>query len=118
MNVLILGGYGVFGGRLAGLLAKDGHTVKIAGRSFDKARTFASRIGASPLELDGSDSNALSGALDGMDVVIDASGPFQTYREDPYSIARAAMASGCHYLDLSDDAAFTAGIAALDAEAK
>lgn len=33
MKVVILGGYGVFGSRLANLLVRDGHQVWLAGRS-------------------------------------------------------------------------------------
>ena len=50
--------------------------------------------------------------------MIDAAGPFQTYGEDPYRVARAAVRAGCHSLDLADDAGFVAGIARLDAEAR
>ncbi|MFV0409911.1 MAG: NAD-dependent epimerase/dehydratase family protein [Paracoccus sp. (in: a-proteobacteria)] len=32
MKVLVIGGYGVFGSRLARLLLRDGHRVTIAGR--------------------------------------------------------------------------------------
>ncbi|MEM9344450.1 MAG: saccharopine dehydrogenase NADP-binding domain-containing protein, partial [Pseudomonadota bacterium] len=120
MNVLILGGYGVFGGRLARLLVEDGHTVTVAGRNGQKARGFATEIGANPLQLDSTDADALAAALNTTEVVIDAAGPFQGYDDDPYRVPRAAIAKGRHYLDLSDDAGFTSGISTLhgDAEAK
>jgi hypothetical protein len=47
--------------------------------------------------------------------VVDAVGPFQGA---DYGIARAAIAAGCHYLDIADATLFVAGIAALDAEAR
>ena len=37
---------------------------------------------------------------------------------DPYALPRICLRAGVDYLDLSDDAGFTAGIAALDAEAQ
>ncbi len=47
------------------------------------------------------------------DLVVDASGPFQAYGENPYRVVEAAIALGIHYLDLSDGAEFVRGIAAL-----
>ena len=43
--------------------------------------------------------------------------PFQTYIDDPYLIPRMCLDRGVDYLDLSDDAGFTAGLATLDQEA-
>jgi saccharopine dehydrogenase-like NADP-dependent oxidoreductase len=48
-------------------------------------------------------------------VLINASGPFQA---QSYDLARAAIAAGCHYIDLADDRAFVTGISVLDAEAR
>lgn len=51
MKVLFLGGYGVFGGRLAQLLAEErGWELPIAGRDEGKARRFSEEIwgGATP----------------------------------------------------------------------
>lgn len=116
MKVLILGGYGVFGGRLARLLLRDAVEVVIAGRSLAKAEGFARAHGGAALALDKGDVAALKAALAQVDVVVDAVGPFQGYGD--YAVAEAAIAAGCHYLDLSDDAGFTAGISALDAAAQ
>ena len=55
-------------------------------------------------------------------IVIDSSGPFQSYGQkgdaDPYRVIRAAMAVGANYLDLADASAFVAGVGALDQTAK
>jgi hypothetical protein len=48
-------------------------------------------------------------------LVVHTSGPFQ---EQPYHVARAAIAVGAHYLDLADARAFVAGITCLDAAAR
>ncbi len=52
MRVLIVGGYGVFGGRLARLLLKDGVNVIVAGRDLQKARAVTSRFGGHALRVD------------------------------------------------------------------
>lgn len=117
MKVVILGGYGVFGSRLAELLRRDGHAVWVAGRRIDAARRIATPIGASLLEID------LTGDLSplwaiGPDVAIDAAGPFQSYGDDPYRIARACIEQNVDYLDLADDAGFVAGVSSLDEAAR
>jgi saccharopine dehydrogenase-like NADP-dependent oxidoreductase len=117
VKVVILGGYGVFGSRLARLLRRDGHEVWLAGRNPDNARSAAEPIGARPLEVDLTADLAPVFAP-APDVVIDAAGPFQSYEDDPYRIARRCIAEGADYLDLSDDAGFTAGIAVLDGAAR
>lgn len=44
MKVLVVGGYGVFGGRLVELLAERGElTVFVAGRSLENASVFCRR---------------------------------------------------------------------------
>jgi NAD(P)-dependent dehydrogenase (short-subunit alcohol dehydrogenase family) len=117
MKVVILGGYGVFGSRLAELLVRDGRTVWIAGRSLEKARACASRLGAHALAVDRD--GDLAPILDASpDVVVDAAGPFQAYGEDPHRLARFCLEQGVGYLDLADDAAFTAGVTALDGLAR
>jgi saccharopine dehydrogenase-like NADP-dependent oxidoreductase len=122
MKVLILGGYGVFGGRLAQLLRGDpGLTLIIAGRDGVRARAFCDGLGgpaeAVPLTLDRAD---IARALQEHrpDLVVDASGPFQAYGDRPYLVPEAAIAAGVPYLDLADGAAFVEGITTLDAAAR
>ncbi|MCC5977662.1 MAG: DUF4166 domain-containing protein [Salinarimonas sp.] len=115
MNVLLIGGYGVFGSRLARLLVRDGHDLCIAGRDGGAAQRLADEIGARAAVFD---RNGELSSLQDFAVVIDAAGPFHAGGEDPYRLARAAIAARVHYLDLSENAAFCEGIAALDAQAK
>ena len=118
-TIVVVGGYGVFGGRLARLLIERGDArVLVAGRSLPAARAFCTEHGGEPLALD-RDAN-VEAVLTHCEpaVVIDAAGPFQAYGKDPYRLARAALQAGAHYLDLSDDADFTAGIVQLDAQAR
>ncbi|WP_341368839.1 DUF4166 domain-containing protein [Yoonia sp. BS5-3] len=117
MKAVILGGYGVFGERLARLLLRDGHEVIVAGRTANKAEALAQELGASALVVD------RTGPLDALwaekpDVLIDAAGAFHAYGDDPYGLPKQCIAHGLHYLDLADDPAFCAGIAELDKSAK
>ena len=122
-SVLLLGGYGVFGGRVAERLAREpGIGLIIAGRSLERARELAAQLGPekrcasiSAARLDGSQVTARELALLGVDALINASGPYQW---QDYALARAAIAAGAHYVDLADARAFVSGIGALDAEAK
>ena len=52
MKITVVGGTGVFGSRLAELLIRDGHEVRIAARSADAVTELARRIGATPLVVD------------------------------------------------------------------
>lgn len=115
MKVLILGGTGVFGERLARLLARDGHQITLATRTLATAQSLAAEINATALQMY---RNGDLSALRGHAVIIDAAGPFHAYGADPYRLAKAALAAGAHYLDLADNATFCAGITALDAEAR
>lgn len=122
MKLLILGGYGTFGGRLAQLLADVAELeILIAGRSKAKAQAFcegfdgAARV--QPLALDRADiASAL--ADHAPDLVVDASGPFQDYGTEAYRVVEAAVAAGIDYMDLADGADFVAGITAYDDAAK
>jgi Domain of unknown function (DUF4166)/Saccharopine dehydrogenase NADP binding domain len=122
LRVLIVGGYGTFGGRLADLLIDDPRlTLIIAGRNEPAARDFCERFSAARLVPAVFDR---AGVLEGQlldlrpDLVVDASGPFQDYGADPYALPRAAIAVGADYIDLADAAAFVDGIGALDDAAR
>src|SRR6516164_8111950 len=122
-KVLILGGYGTFGGRLAQLLADaDGLTLVIAGRSRAKAEAFCAQLRPAAamipaaFDRDGDIEQQLR-AIE-PDIVVDATGPFQSYGDDPYRVVRAAIALGVHYLDLADGSDFVDGVARFDAEAR
>ena len=123
MKILILGGYGTFGGRLARLLSEEsGLTLVIAGRSASRARAFIDALppGAEKIPLafdrDG-DVDAQIGAVK-PDLVVDATGPFQLYGSDPYRVVRACIGLSVHYMDLADGAEFVEGIAHFDQAAK
>lgn len=123
MKILILGGYGTFGGRLAQLLADEpGLTLLIAGRSAEKAAEFCHSLPSSaqllPLLFDRN--GDVAAQLDAVkpDIVVDASGPFQMYGAAPYRVVEACIAQRIPYLDLADGSDFVKGISAYDAAAK
>ena len=123
-TVLIVGGYGAFGGRAAERLANDEDLhVIVAGRDLGRASAAAAAVAARPdtrarishAALDARTLTAVELAQLHPDVVINASGPFQT---QDYTLARAAIEARCHYLDLADARGFVGGIGALDAHAR
>lgn len=122
MRILIIGGYGMFGGRLVELLAHQSRlTLIIAGRDINAARAFcAAQQAAATLEPARFDREGGHDAIKAFapDIVVDAAGPFQLYGDDPYRTIRAALEAGAHWIDLADSLPFVAGISALDAEAK
>lgn len=129
LTVLIVGGYGTFGGRLAHLLADcEGLTLLIGGRSLERAQQFC---------LQESNARRTSGSAGARfepvvfdrqlfyppalrtlapDIAVDASGPFQAY--DDYRLVEACIACGIHYLDLADGADFVCGIGKFDDRAR
>jgi hypothetical protein len=122
MKILILGGYGVFGGRLAELLADiSGIEILICGRSLERAEAFCtSYCGLArvrPLMLDRRDiAEAL--CIHKPDLVVDASGPFQNYGSACYGVITACIDAGIDYLDFADAADFVFGVGQFDERAK
>lgn len=123
LRVLILGGYGTFGGRLVRLLADEPRlTLLLAGRSLEKAKAFAATIEAQatlqPVGMDRMGDAATILAELKPHLVVDASGPFQDAGPDPYRLVKTCIALGICYLDLADATGFVTGIATLDAVAR
>lgn len=119
-RVLIIGGYGQFGQRIVRALAPDKNIALIlAGRDGEKANALARTLqSANPIESLAADIRKSLPRLFKTarpDIVIHTAGPFQ---DQDYSVAKAAIENGCHYIDLADGRDFVAGIASLDKEAK
>jgi saccharopine dehydrogenase-like NADP-dependent oxidoreductase len=119
-RVLVVGGYGNFGGTIARALAPDpALRVLVGGRSRAKADAFVAALDAAhapeahALDIAADPAAALAQAKP--DIAIHTSGPFQG---QGYDFARACIARGVHYVDLADGRDFVAGFGALDAAAR
>jgi len=119
-TVLVLGGYGFFGGRISEALAKDSHIhLLIGGRDLGKARAKAAQLKLPGAHAVAIDANApdLANQLQklGVNTVIHTAGPFQGQN---YAVAEAAIAAGANYIDLADGRGFVTGITSLNEAAR
>ncbi|HEX2012735.1 MAG TPA: saccharopine dehydrogenase NADP-binding domain-containing protein, partial [Roseateles sp.] len=107
MRVLVLGGYGNFGARIARALAGDpALQLLVGGRDGGKAAEFAARLGggAQGLAIDMAAADfATQLRRHTVGLLIHTAGPFQ---QQDYGVAEAAAATGAHYLDLADGRRF------------
>lgn len=124
LRVLVAGGYGTFGSRVAERLARAScFDVIVAGRDASRAADAAAvlrsasstrgLVSSAVIDAESATAGQL-GAL-GAGLVINASGPFQA---QSYALASAAITAGIHYIDLADGRAFVTGITALDEAAR
>lgn len=109
MKILIIGGYGTFGLRIArGLADEAGLHITLAGRSLEKAKRACETLSGAamfhPLKLD-REKIALEQQPD---LIIDASGPFQAYAGNP--VLGYCLEQGVDYADLSDDGTFVQSV--------
>jgi hypothetical protein len=118
-RILVLGGYGTFGGRIVRLLARHRRfAIVVAGRTLERAETFVHTLGDSTITavaLDRDTADAETLRRHDPWLVIDASGPFQ---DESYRTVDAAVAIGAHYIDIADALGFVTGIDRFNAEAK
>jgi saccharopine dehydrogenase-like NADP-dependent oxidoreductase len=119
-TVLVLGGYGFFGARIAeGLAHNPSIRLLIAGRDHSRA-TDVVRMLELPddhaVRLDAASSDlAPSLRALGVDTLIHTAGPFQGQN---YKVASDAIEARANYIDLADGRRFVAGIDALDDAAR
>jgi hypothetical protein len=123
MKILILGGYGIFGGRLAHLLAEEERlTLLIGGRSIQKAKKFCEGLppGAQKVTVFFDRNANVETQIREINphIVVDAMGPFQAYGDNPYRVVKACIALGVDYMDLADGSDFVKGIRQFDQEAR
>lgn len=100
-RLAVYGASGVAGSALARALVAAGARVRWVGRSRERlTEAMASCPGARPEELAlaaADDRAALIAAFSGAAVVVNAAGPFAEVGDE---VLAAAIAAGCHYLDL------------------
>lgn len=118
--VLILGGYGVFGRRVAMNLARrDDVDLVIAGRNAGSAATLARALGTArvaSLAVDLQRPEAISRLLAAKPaVIVDTLGPFQLRN---LALPRSCAERGIHYVDIADARTRVNEIASLDAVAR
>jgi len=118
--VLILGGYGVFGRRIAANLARTGAIdVIVAGRNAVAAGNTVRVIGADRarlLAVNMSRPAAITQIIAQKPaIVVDALGPFQTRN---LALPRTCAERGIHYVDIADARARAVEIASLDSAAR
>ncbi|XP_052138554.1 uncharacterized protein LOC127757153 isoform X2 [Oryza glaberrima] len=104
-RVLVLGGTGRVGGSTATALSKlrPDLNILIAGRNREKGESLASKLGEESefVQVDIRDRNMLEEALQDVDLVVHAAGPFQ--RENECTVLQAAIATKTAYIDVCDD---------------
>lgn len=117
-EILILGGSGNFGKRIAELLTREAIPVIIAGR--DRAKLAAALSGlpaglgqAEAFDVDRDLGDVLARLRPR--AVVNTCGPFQ---DKDYGVARTCIDAGTHYIDIADGRDFVTGIAALDLQAR
>lgn len=122
MRILILGGYGVFGRKAVERLAHVcGMRIIVAGRDLERADDAVKALkqaGGAQLSakcLDVTELTAQHLQELGVEVVLNAAGPFQVR---DYRVAEAAIGARSHYIDLADARGFVCGIGKLDTAAK
>ncbi|TNC83860.1 MAG: saccharopine dehydrogenase [Thalassolituus sp.] len=124
-TILILGGYGNFGKRIASHLSQSaGLTLLIGGRDAGKAASYADALQAEaaadtrvePCRIDyKAEDFPKQLSLLAPQLVIHTSGPFQG---QDYRVSEACIACGAHYIDLADDRRFVCDIDTLNAKAQ
>lgn len=122
-HVLIVGAGGVFGSRLARLLARSGRfRLSLGGRTPDKLAALKTELNA--LDADGAhaivkiDRDSVTAEelrAVGCGIVVDCAGPFQLSGPN---LIHASTGAQCHYVDLADSREFVAGIMQFDAAAR
>lgn len=97
---MIYGAYGYTGRLIVGEAVRRGWRPILAGRSHTKLRRLADDLGLEGHVVDLDDHTRLMDALEGVDLVLNAAGPF-IYTGQP--MIDAALATGTSYLDISGE---------------
>lgn len=102
-NVLVLGATGEMGGRVCRLIRRWAPNAVLVGAN----KSGTGHVDFPVRTLDIHDSSTLWPAFRGMDLVVNAVGP---YRYDPTPVVRTCVDARCNYVDLSEDLDFLASV--------
>ena len=119
MKILAIGGCGSMG-RYAMRAAQNFSSVDkiiIADINKESAEFFAASLNqkVSSIQLDINDAGALKQAMEDINIVVNTCGPYFKFATP---ILKAAISSGCNYIDICDDWEPTIDMMKLDAKAK
>lgn len=117
-RVVVLGGAGDMGSRVARELARSGEVqLVVADLRAEKAEALAAELGpgVTACPVDATDRDSLLRALRDAAVAVNCIGPFYRYAE---GILHAAIAAGVSYVDICDDDDATLRLLALDGLAR
>jgi short subunit dehydrogenase-like uncharacterized protein len=111
----MLYGVGGTGTLIAEEALRRGQRPLLAGRSAERLKPVAERLGLEWVVADLNDATALAGALARVDLVVNAAGPFMATSAP---MVRACLANSKHYLDISNEIPVFQSIRAHDLEAR
>jgi NAD(P)-dependent dehydrogenase (short-subunit alcohol dehydrogenase family) len=115
-TILVIGGYGGFGGRLSRRLSRSGYQVLVGGRSLRKAKAFCDGLlHCRPIRLDRHGDVSAVLLAERPDIIVDAAGPFQG---SDYRVIEACIGARIAYIDIADARDFVTGIGRFDDRAK
>ncbi len=114
-KVLILGGYGTCGRRIAEILRQDPQAeCIIGGRDLSRGRDVSAMLGVPFVAVDMQRQSSLNAALEDVFAVVNTCGPF---RPHDYMVAERCARRGVHYVDMADETSYILGMQALAARA-
>jgi short subunit dehydrogenase-like uncharacterized protein len=111
-NVVVMGGAGTSGQRIARRLAARGIPLTLAGRHRESLAPLASVLGAAVAEADIAAPEAV---LTGARMVVNTVGPFAAYARP---LAQACLDAGVPYLDIANELRAVTQLLALDDQAR
>ena len=114
-ELLIYGAYGYTGKLIVEEAVKQGLRPMLSGRNHSKLGQLASKYDLNHVAFELSDGQALNNALKQVKLVIHCAGPF-AFTAIP--MAKACIAQGVHYLDITGEYSVFEDLHALDKEAK
>jgi short subunit dehydrogenase-like uncharacterized protein len=112
---MLYGATGYTGTLIAEHARQRGHQPVLAGRSAPAVTALATRLGLPSRELSLDDPAALTAALAGVDLVLNAAGPF-LHTAAP--LAGACLRAGAHYLDIGNELQVFRALYGLDERAR